>query len=82
MSSRSVWKGPFVQPKLLKKIEFCLSNNITQPIRTWSRNSTILPNFVGLSFLVHNGKIFHRILINEKMVGKKLGEFSDRKSVV
>ena len=76
MSNRSVWKGPFVDPKLLKKVNHVVLGGKFATIKTWSRKSTILPNFVGLTFLVHNGKGFTSVLINEKMVGKKLGEFS------
>ena len=74
--SRSVWKGPFVDPSLIKKIDK-LKNKITKPpIKTWSRKSTIIPEFVGHSFLIHNGKKFIPIKISEEMVGHKLGEFS------
>jgi len=76
MSNRSVWKGPFVQPKLLKKVSDAVSNRSFSAIKTWSRSSTILPNFVGLTFSVHNGRKFIQVSVNEKMVGKKLGEFS------
>ena len=76
MSNRSVWKGPFVEPKLLKKVNDVVSGGKFATIKTWSRKSTILPNFVGLTFSVHNGKSFISVLINEKMVGKKLGEFA------
>jgi small subunit ribosomal protein S19 len=76
MSNRSVWKGPFVEPKLLKKVNDVISGGKFAAIKTWSRKSTILPNFVGLTFSVHNGKSFISVLVNEKMVGKKLGEFA------
>lgn len=76
MSNRSVWKGPFVEPKLLKKVNDAVSSGKFVAIKTWSRKSTILPNFVGLTFSVHNGRKFIQVLVNEKMVGKKLGEFS------
>ena len=76
MSNRSVWKGPFVEPKLLKKVNDAVSGGKFIAIKTWSRKSTILPNFVGLTFSVHNGRKFIQVLVNEKMVGKKLGEFS------
>jgi len=76
MSNRSAWKGPFVEPKLLVKADKVISGNKFASIKTWSRKSTILPNFVGLTFLVHNGKTFTQVLVNEKMVGKKLGEFA------
>ena len=74
--SRSVWKGPFVDPNLIKKVEKLKDQTIKQPIKTWSRKSTIIPEFVGHSFLIHNGKKFIPIKISEEMVGHKLGEFS------
>ena len=74
--SRSVWKGPFVDPSLLKKIEKQKNNSNKSPIKTWSRKSTIIPEFVGYSFLIYNGKKFIPIKISEEMVGHKLGEFS------
>ncbi|MBF8246640.1 MAG: 30S ribosomal protein S19 [Rickettsia sp.] len=74
--TRSVWKGPFVEGYLLKKVRFLLESGKKEPIKTWSRRSTILPDFVGFTFLVHNGKNFIPVLINEDMVGHKLGEFS------
>ena len=74
--SRSVWKGPFVDPSLLKKVEKLKSQSKPMPIKTWSRKSTIIPEFVGISFLIYNGKKFIPIKISEEMVGHKLGEFS------
>ena len=74
--SRSVWKGPFVDPSLLKKVEKLKSQPNPAPIKTWSRKSTILPDFVGVSFQIYNGKKFIPITISEDMVGHKLGEFS------
>jgi len=74
--SRSIWKGPFVDPNLIKKVEKQKSQTVRQPIKTWSRKSTIIPEFVGFSFLIHNGKKFIPIKISEEMVGHKLGEFS------
>ena len=74
--SRSVWKGPFVDPSLIRKVEKQKNHTNTKPIKTWSRNSTIIPDFVGLNFLIHNGKKFISITISEDMVGHKLGEFS------
>ena len=74
--SRSVWKGPFVYPSLLKKVEKLKSQTRPMPIKTWSRRSTIIPEFVGISFLIYNGKKFIPIKISEEMVGHKLGEFS------
>ena len=74
--SRSVWKGPFVDPSLLKKVEKSKSQSKPTPIKTWSRKSTIIPEFIGISFLIYNGKKFIPIKISEEMVGHKLGEFS------
>jgi small subunit ribosomal protein S19 len=74
--ARSVWKGPFVHPSLLKKIDKIKSGEAKRPIKTWSRNSTVIPDFVGHSFLIHNGKSFIPITISEEMVGHKLGEFA------
>ena len=74
--SRSIWKGPFVDPSLLKKVEKIKDQTNKTPIKTWSRKSTIIPEFVGISFLIHNGKKFIPIKISEEMVGHKLGEFS------
>ena len=74
--SRSVWKGPFVDPALIKKVEKLKDKSNKPPIKTWSRKSTIIPEFVGYSFLIHNGKKFIPIKISEEMVGHKLGEFS------
>ena len=74
--TRSVWKGPFVHPSLLKKIDKLKDAPNKKPIKTWSRNSTIIPDFVGHSFMIHNGKSFIPITISEEMVGHKLGEFA------
>ena len=74
--ARSVWKGPFVDPNLLKKVEKIKNQTNKTPIKTWSRKSTIIPEFVGFSFLIHNGKKYIPIKISEEMVGHKLGEFS------
>jgi small subunit ribosomal protein S19 len=73
---RSVWKGPFVDGHLIKKVQNQLRDSITRPIKTWSRRSTILPQFVGITFNVYNGKKFIPVLINEEMVGQKLGEYA------
>ena len=78
--TRSVWKGPFVHPSLLKKIDKLKSGEQKRPIKTWSRNSTIIPDFVGHSFLIHNGKSFIPITISEEMVGHKLGEFASTRT--
>jgi len=74
--SRSVWKGPFVDLYLLKKAETAQESSKTAPIKTWSRRSTILPQFVGLTFSVYNGHKFIPVSVNEDMVGHKLGEFA------
>jgi len=74
--ARSVWKGPFVHPSLLKKIDRLKDKSNNKPIKTWSRHSTIIPDFVGISFLIHNGKSFIPITVSEEMVGHKLGEFA------
>ena len=74
--SRSVWKGPFVEESLIKKVEREKNNPNRKPIKTWSRKSTILPDFVGISFLIYNGKKFIPITISEDMVGHKFGEFA------
>ena len=74
--TRSVWKGPFVDGYLLKKAEATPASGRKEVIRTWSRRSTILPQFVGLTFGVHNGRKFVPVLVTENMVGHKLGEFS------
>ena len=78
--SRSVWKGPFVDPSLLKKVDQLKDKTVKPPIKTWSRKSTIIPEFVGHSFLIYNGKKFIPIKISEDMVGHKLGEFSPTRS--
>ena len=74
--ARAVWKGPFVEESLIKKVERTKNDQIKKPIKTWSRKSTIIPDFVGVSFLIHNGKKFIPITISEDMVGHKFGEFA------
>ena len=74
--ARSVWKGPFVDLYLLKKAETAQDANSSAPIKTWSRRSTILPQFVGLTFGVHNGQKHIPVSISEDMVGHKFGEFA------
>ncbi|MDA1132242.1 MAG: 30S ribosomal protein S19 [Proteobacteria bacterium] len=74
--ARSVWKGPFVDGYLLKKAEKSQGSGRKDIIKTWSRRSTILPQFVGLTFGVYNGRKFIPVLVTESMVGHKLGEFS------
>ncbi len=73
---RSVWKGPFFDQYLLKKAEAVLQSGRKDVIKTWSRRSTIIPQFVGVTFGVHNGHKFIPVLVNENMVGHKLGEFA------
>ncbi|NWG45346.1 MAG: 30S ribosomal protein S19 [Alphaproteobacteria bacterium] len=73
---RSVWKGPFVDGYLLKKAEVARESSRKEAIKTWSRRSTVLPQFVGLTFQVHNGQKFIPVLVTEDMVGHKLGEFA------
>ena len=74
--SRSVWKGPFVDRHLLKKVEKFRAGDIKGVIKTWSRRSTILPQMVGITFGVHNGNKFIPVLVTDNMIGHKLGEFS------
>lgn len=74
--ARSVKKGPFVDDYLIKKVEAAQSSNDKRPIKTWSRRSTILPEFIGLTIAVHNGRQHVPVFITENMVGHKLGEFS------
>lgn len=74
--ARSVKKGPFVDAHLKKKVETSRAANDKRPIKTWSRRSTILPDFVGLTIAVHNGKQHIPLYISENMVGHKLGEFA------
>jgi len=74
--ARSIKKGPFVDLHLIKKVESAQKTNDKRPIKTWSRRSTILPDFVGLTIAVHNGKQHVPVYVTENMVGHKLGEFS------
>ncbi len=74
--ARSVWKGPFVEESLIKKVDKGKNNPTKKPIKTWSRKSTIIPDFVGVSFLIYNGKKFIPITVSEDMVGHKFGEFA------
>jgi len=73
---RSLKKGPFVEEKLLKKVENLRSSGLRQAIKTWSRRSTVIPEFVGLTFAVHDGRKHVPVFITENMVGHKLGEFA------
>ena len=74
--ARSIKKGPFVDLHLMKKVEAIRGTNDNRPIKTWSRRSTVLPDFVGLTIAVHNGKQHVPVYISENMVGHKLGEFA------
>jgi small subunit ribosomal protein S19 len=73
---RSIKKGPFIDPSLLKKIEKMNAAQSKKPIKTWSRRSMVTPDFVGHTLNVHNGKIFQPVYVTENMVGHKLGEFA------
>lgn len=74
--ARSIKKGPFVDHHLIEKVEAARATNDKRPIKTWSRRSTVLPDFVGLTIAVHNGRQHVPVYINENMVGHKLGEFA------
>jgi small subunit ribosomal protein S19 len=74
--TRSAKKGPYVDERLYRKVQLAAQSGNRDPIKTWSRACTIVPEFVGYSFLVHNGKTFQRVFVTEDMVGHKLGEFS------
>ena len=73
---RSIKKGPFIDSHVLEKIQKAKATNQKTPIKTWSRRSMITPDFVGLTFAVHNGKVFNPVFVTENMVGHRLGEFS------
>jgi len=73
---RSVKKGPFIDAHLLKKVDVAVENNDRRPIKTWSRRSMVMPQMVGLTIAVHNGRQHVPVLVNENMVGHKLGEFA------
>ncbi len=74
--ARSIKKGPFVDAHLMKKVETVRATSDKRPVKTWSRRSTVMPDFVGLTIAVHNGKQHIPVYISENMVGHKLGEFS------
>ncbi len=74
--ARSIKKGPFVDAHLAKKVDVALAKNDKKPIKTWSRRSTVTPDFVGLTIAVHNGKAHMPVYISDQMVGHKLGEFA------
>jgi small subunit ribosomal protein S19 len=73
---RSTKKGPFVDVKLLRKVQQMADKGLREPIKTWSRPTTIVPEFVGHTFMVHNGRVHLKVFVTEDMVGHKLGEFS------
>ena len=77
---RSLKKGPYIDIKLLDKIDAAIESNNKKPIKTWSRRSMITPDFVGLNFDVHNGRKFETVFVTETMVGHKLGEFAPTKT--
>jgi len=74
--ARSIRKGPYVEPNLMQKVQEAIDASSRKVIKTWSRRSTVLPDMVGLTFAVHNGKKFIPVFVTENMVGHKLGEFS------
>ena len=78
--SRSLKKGPYIDPKLSAKVTKARTTGVREPIKTWSRRSTIGPDFVNMSFLVHNGRTFIKVFVTEDMVGHKLGEFAPTRS--
>jgi small subunit ribosomal protein S19 len=73
---RSQKKGPYVDQKLYGKVQKQIQTGRKEPIKTWARACTIIPEFVGYTFMVHNGKMFHKVFVTEDMVGHKMGEFS------
>lgn len=73
---RSTKKGPYVDEKLYLKVQKQMDAGTKEPMKTWARACTIIPEFVGYTFMVHNGRMFHKVLVTEDMVGHKLGEFS------
>jgi small subunit ribosomal protein S19 len=74
--SRSLKKGPYLDERLLAKVERQQRTGHREPIKTWSRDSTIVPDFIGFTFLIHNGKQFAKLFVTEDMIGHKLGEFA------
>ena len=74
--TRSAKKGPYVDVKLYHKVQKAEATGNRQPLKTWARSCTIVPEFVGFTFMVHNGKVFQKVFVTEDMVGHKLGEFS------
>lgn len=80
--SRSLKKGPFIDPKVIKKVQKAKDSGDRKPIKTWSRSCTITPEMVGITFAVHNGKDFIEVFIDENKVGHKLGEFSPTRKFI
>ncbi|MCF6147212.1 MAG: 30S ribosomal protein S19 [Candidatus Kuenenia sp.] len=74
--SRSIKKGPYIDNKLLKKVMKQKETGVKEPLRTWARSCTIVPEFVSHTFMIHNGKVFNKLFVTDDMVGHKLGEFS------
>ena len=74
--TRSAKKGPYVDEKVYLKVQRASDSGNREPIKTWARSCTIVPEFIGFTFMVHNGKVFHKVFVTEDMVGHKLGEFS------
>ncbi len=74
--ARAVWKGPFVEESLIKKVEKLKNETNKKPIKTWSRRSVIVPEMIGLTIAIHNGRVHVPVSINENMIGHKLGEFA------
>ncbi len=74
--TRSAKKGPYVYERLYRKVQRAIENRLHDPIKTWCRSCTVVPEFVGHTFMVHNGKAFLKVFVTEDMVGHKLGEFS------
>ncbi len=74
--SRSLKKGPYVDQRLLEKVERQQGRGSKEPIKTWARDCTVVPDFIGFTFLVHNGRMFLKVFVTEDMIGHKLGEFS------
>ena len=74
--ARSIKKGPWIEPRLQRRVDKAVEMDSKKPIRTWARASTIIPDYVGLTFMVHNGRQFTKVYVTEDMVGHRLGEFS------
>jgi len=74
--ARSIKKGPWIEPRLQRRVDKAVELDSKKPIRTWARASTIIPDYVGLTFMVHNGRQFTKVYVTEDMVGHRLGEFS------